>query len=256
MSDAPFMIGANGLILDTSFNGLPQGQATVGLQPNIAPGESPNPGGSTPGPWIVSQLLPGAIVQLVGGGEYDLLSTARSPMLGIGNGSSPQLGGTTGSIQVDLVTSAGGGGVGQPLVYLVAQTGLNSAPVEYVGVFLDPSNRPTFTITDANGVIKAQGSLTTPTYAAGTRLQIRLFWDSTGTVLPSYAALLVNGTAQPLGTVTGPWQGFQPAAVIYGRGMSSVGGSPFAGQLLKVQVSNSPLPTNSQIAPATSQTPP
>jgi hypothetical protein len=250
MSDAPFMIGANGLILDTSFNGLPQGQATVGLQPNIAPGESPNPGGSTPGPWIVSQLLPGAIVQLVGGGEYDLLSTARSPMLG--NGSSPQLGGTTGSIQVDLVTAAGG--AGQPIVYLVAQTGLNSAPVQYVGVFLDPSNRPTFTITDALGAIKAQGSLTTPTYAAGTRLQIRLFWDSTGTVLPAYAALLVNGTALPLGTVTGPWQGFQPAAVIYGRGVSSVGGAPFAGQLLKVQVGNSPLPTNSKFIPAASQT--
>ena len=67
MPDTPFMIGANGMIADVSFNGFAQGYATVGQQPVIATGETPNLGNApSPGPWGVTQLLPGSLVQLTG----------------------------------------------------------------------------------------------------------------------------------------------------------------------------------------------
>ncbi len=256
MSDGPFVIGANGMIADVSFIGYGPGYATVGVQPNIGPGESPNFGqAASPGPWRVTQLLPGALVQLRGGGEYDLPSTSRSPLQGIGAGSSPQLGGTMGSVQVDLLTGAAGSAT--PVVYLSSQVGLGvSVPTVYIGVFLDSTNRPTFTITDVNGAIKAQGSPSGAAVLSGTPFQLRLFWDSTGTIIPSFVAFLINGVAQPLGTVTGPWTAFQPQAIYYGRGASVGGGNPFTGTLHKVQASNYAQPTNSQIQPAVSQTPP
>jgi hypothetical protein len=247
------MIGANGLIIDASFNGYGPGYATVGVQPNIGPGESPNFGqAASPGPWRVTQLLPGAIVQVRGGGEYDLLSTARSPMLGIGNGSSPQLGGTMGAIQVDLTT--GVAGTVQGLGFLTSPTG--GTPTSYIGVWLDASNRPSFTVTDVNGITKAVGAPSGSALPAGVPLQLRLFWDSTGTVLPSFVAFLVNGVVQVVGAVTGPWGAFQPTSVLYGRGAVFSTYTSFVGALHKVQAGNSPNPTSSQIQPAVSQTPP
>ncbi len=243
MSDSPFMIGANGLIVDTAINGLPGGYATVGQQPNVATGETPNVGDvPSAGPWIVTQLLPGAIIQLVGGGEFDLLSTARSPMLAIGSGSSPQLGGTMGSVQLDLVTGASGSAT--PVVYIATPAGLGVAPPTlYVEVSLDASNRPTFAVTDSSGVVKAQGSPSGSAISAGILLSLRLFWDSTGKIIPDYVTFYSNGVVQPLGTVTGPWTAFQPQAIYYGRGASVGGGNPFTGRLLKVQAGNHSRPT-------------
>ena len=257
MSDAPFMIGANGLIFDTSFNGMPPGYATVGTQPNVAPGESPNFGDTpTPGPWIATQLLPGALVQLVGGGQFNLLSTARSPMQGIGNGSNPQIGGNMGSIQVDVTVGALGGGP-QGLGFLTLPAG--NVPTAYLGIWVSSANQPSFTITDVNGVVQAVGAPSGSTIPAGTPLSIRLFWDATGTQLPSYVAFYSNGVAQPLGAVTGPWTPFQPASVLYGRGANGFGTPTFnlfPGRLNKFQAGNSPNPTTSPIQPAVSQTPP
>lgn len=254
MSDAPFMIGANGLIVDTSFNGFAPGYATVGVQPNIAPGESPNFGQApTPGPWIVTQLLPGASIQLVGGGEYDLPSTSRSPMQGIGSGSNPLLGGTVGSMQVDIVTGAAG--TIQGLGFEV-NTIDSSSPTAYVGIWLDASNRPSFTITDVNGVTKAVGAPTGAAIPSGTVLQLRLFWDSTGTIIPGFVVFLANGVVQPLGAVTGPWTGFTPTSILYGSGAVFSTFTSFVGRFNKFQASPAATPTTSPIQPAVSQTPP
>ncbi len=258
MPDVAFMIGANGMIADVSFNGLPSpGQTTFGLAPTIGTGETPNIGDTpSPGPFSVTQLLPGSVIQLNGGGEYDLIS-GMNALQGIGSGSpsSPVLGvGFRGSIQVDYVTGTAGSAT--PIVYLSSQVGLNAVPTEYIGIFVDATNRPTFTITDASGAIKAQGLPAGAAIPAGTPAQLRLFWDAAGTVLPGYVAFLINGTPVPLGTVTGPWTPFGPGAVYYGRGASVGGGNPFTGRFNKVQIGTSCIPTNSQIAPATSQTPP
>jgi hypothetical protein len=252
MPDTPFMIGANGMIADVSFNGLPAGYATVGQQPAIGTGETPNLADTpSPGPWSVSQLLPGALVQLRGGGEVDLSTGSQSPMLAIGSGSNPTLGGTAGSLQLDLVTGAAGSAT--PVVYLSSQVGLVTVPTLYIGVFLDSTNRPTFTITDAFGAIKAQGSPSGSAIPAGVVLQLRLFWDSTGNVLPGYVSFYINGVPQALGTISGPWTAFQCLAVYYGRGAKVGGGNPFTGVLNKLQASNSAQPTNSQIVPATAR---
>lgn len=254
MSDGPFMIGANGLIVDVSTNGYGPGYATVGTQPVIATGETPNFGDApSPGPWRVTQLLPGALVQLRGGGEYDLLSTARSPFLAIGTGTAPQLGSTTGSVQLDITTGAAGTPVN--LAWLAPYTNLSTPPEVFVELFLDAQNRPSFEITDVNGNSVAVGAPSGSAVLSGTYLQIRLFWDSRGAVLPSYVAFLINGVAQTVGAVTGPWTGFQPAAVYYGRG-AALGGPSFDGQFHKFQAGNYAAPTSSPIQPAVSQTPP
>ncbi len=253
MSDAPFMIGANGLIVDTSINGFGPGYATVGVQPNVASGESPNLGNvPSQGPWRVSQLLPGANIQLRGGGEFYLPSGRQSAMQGIGSGSNPALGGTMGSIQVDVTT--GTAGTIQGLGFLALPIG--GTPTAYLGIWLDASNRPSFTITDVNGTVKAVGAPAGAALPSGTVLQLRLFWDSTGTIIPGFVAFYSNGVPQPLGTVTGPWTSFTPASVLYGRGAVFSTFTLFAGFFHKFQAGGSATPTTSQIAPATSQTPP
>lgn len=251
MSDAPFMIGANGLIVDTSLNGFAPGYATVGQQPNIAPGETPNFGNApTPGPWVVTQLLPGALIQLRGGGQFPLPTGTQSPMLAIGNGSNAQLAGITGSMQVDVVTGAAG--TQQGLAFEVSADG-----TAYVGIWLDTSNRPSFTIAPVSGTTVAVGAPTGSAIPSGTVLQIRLFWDATGKTIPGFVAFYVNGVAQPLGAVTGPWSNllFQPASIEYGRGAVFGSFVAFAGTFLKFQAGNSPVPTTSPIQPAVSQTP-
>lgn len=251
MSDAPFMIGANGLIVDTSLNGFAPGYATVGQQPNIAPGETPNFGNApTPGPWVVTQLLPGAVLQLRGGGEYDIV-TGQSPQLGIGSGASPLIGGTMGSMQVDIVT--GTAGTIQGLAFITIPIG--ATPTAYLGIWLDASNRPSFTITDALGVTKAVGAPAGSAIPSGTVLQLRLFWDSTGTVIPSRVAFFSNGVAQPLGAVSASWTAFQPASVLYGTGAVFSTFTSFLGRFNKLQVGSGAVPTTSPIQPAVSQTP-
>jgi hypothetical protein len=253
MSDGPFVHGANGLVMDVSFNGFAPGYATVGVQPNIASGESPNLGDSpSPGPWRVTQLLPGANIQLRGGGEFDLPSGRQSAMLGIGSGSNPVLGGAMGSIQVDITTGAAG--TIQGLGFLTLP--YRGTPTAYLGIWLDASNRPSFTITDANGAVQAVGAPAGAALPSGTVLQLRLFWDSTGTVIPGFVAFYSNGVPQPLGTVTGPWTSFTPASVLYGRGAVFSTFTLFAGFFHKFQAGGNATPTTSPIAPATSQTPP
>lgn len=252
MPDTPFMIGANGLIADVSFNGFASpGMATVGLVPNIATGETPNTNTPTPGPWVVTQLLPGSVIQLTGGGEYDLISGANGLQgVGDGNPSSPVLGaGIRGSMQVDYVTGTAGGAQG--LLFVVGNVGPSTM---YVGLSLDSSNRPTFTITDDTGTPKVEGTPSGSAVPAGVPFQLRLFWDATGIVLPSFVAFLVNGVAQAFTPASGAWTPFVPTAVLYGRGAVSFGA--FTGRLNKVQVGTNATPSNSQIVPATSQTPP
>ena len=207
MPDTPFMIGANGMIADVSYNGFAAGYATVGQQPAIATGESPNVADApAPGPWGVSQLLPGSLVQLTGGGEYDLTEGSSALQdIGTGNPSPPVLNGARGSIQVDLVT--GTVGTGQGLAFVVGNIGPTTM---YAGISLDTSNRPTFTITDNTGTPKAEGAPSGAALASGVPLQLRLFWDSTGAVLPAFAAFLVNGVYQAVTILASPWTSFVP----------------------------------------------
>ena len=248
MPDTPFMIGANGMIADVSFNGFAQGYATVGQQPVIATGETPNLGNApSPGPWGVTQLLPGSLVQLTGGGEYDLVSGA-SAFQGVGSGNPEPsvLSGIRGSIQVDLVTGAAG--TVQGLAFMVGDVGPTTM---YAGISLDTSNRPTFAITDNTGAVKAQGAPSGSAIASGTPLQLRLFWDSTGLLLSAYTAFLINGTPQAVGAVSSAWASFSPVAVLYGRGAQGFSTyTTFLGRFNKVQAGNSPIPTNSQIIPS------
>ena len=188
MSDAPFMISPAGFIVDYNF--------------------------SAPGTGIVTQLLPGATVQLRGGGEFDLTG---------------QLGGARGSLQVDLVTGAAGSAQG--LAFLVGNLNPTST---YLGISLDTSNRPTFTITDVQGATKAHGSPSGSALAAGVVLSIVVAWDASGS-----ASFTVGGVAQPV-VVVGPWTAFSPVAVLYGAaGAAAVPGmSAFVGKFNKVQTGN------------------
>lgn len=253
MPDTPFMIGANGLIADVSYNGFASpGMASVGLVPNIATGQTPNTNVPTPGPWIVTQLLPGSVMQLTGGGEVDLVSGSNA-LLGIGEGnpSSPLLGaGIRGSLQADLVTGAAG--TVQGLAFVVGNVGPTTM---YAGVSLDTANRPNFFITDNTGTIQVHGTPTGSAILPGTPLQLRLFWDASGLVLLDFAAFLINGVAQSYTAPSGAWTPFIPVAVLYGSGAQGFGQTAFTGRFNKVQIGTKVVPTNSPIVPARSQTP-
>jgi hypothetical protein len=231
MPDTPFMIGYNGFIADLSYNGFAApGQATVGLVPNIATGETPNTNTPSPGPWGVTQLLPGSVIQLTGGGQYNLVSGA-SALQGIGTGTGPALSGVRGSIQVDIVTGAAG--TAQGLAFIVGDLGPTTL---YAGISLDASNRPNFSITNNSGVVVVHGTPSGSAFPANVALQLQLFWDSgTGSV-----SFVVNGVAQSFTPASGPWAPFVPISILYGRGANGFGTlSAFTGRLNKVQLGNS-----------------
>jgi hypothetical protein len=252
MPDTPFMIGAYGMIVDVSYNGFASpGQATVGLVPNIATGEATNAysvrdsslppvsqptilssGAPSPGPWIVTKLLPGAVLQLTGGGEYDLVSGA-SALQGIGTSNpqtSPLGSGARGSIQVDLVT--GTAGTVQGVAFIVGN--VNSTTM-YAGISLDTQNRPNFFITDNTGTTQVQGTPSGSAIPSGVVLQIRLFWDANGAV-----AFFINGVTQAFTAPSGPWSPFVPVAVLYGQAANGFGTqTAFLGRLNKTQVGTS-----------------
>jgi hypothetical protein len=211
------MISPAGFIVDTSFNGLPlAGRASAGLVPNIATGQSPNFTISpTPGPWIVTQLLPGGIVQLNGpGGQFELTG---------------QLSGKQGSIQVDCAAGIAPSAT-QGLAFIVGNV---QPTTEYIGIFLSGTNGPGFVATDVNGnVLYSESS---GTYATGATLQLQLFWNSgTGTF-----EFYVNGVAQTVTYSGGSWTPFVPVAVVYGsQAITFDSLNPFVGRMNKVQVSN------------------
>jgi len=229
MSDAPFMIGANGLIVDTSFNGMPPGYATVGVQPNIAPGESPNLGDApTPGPWVATRLLPGAIVQLRGAGQYNLPTGAASPLQGIGAPGAPVLGGVRGSMQIDFVGAGNTTGI-QTLALLAGATPAS----QILGSFV-AAGALGLVVLDATGAVVISASSGVSLTGVHT---VRIFWDSAA----GSAQLYLDGTL--IFAHTGSWTPFAPTSVLYGNVTltANAPGSlvPFLGTLLKVQVSNS-----------------
>lgn len=227
MSDQPTIIGANGLIATVNFN--PSGPQN-GFA-NISPGINPNnTGGSGPGPWTVTQLLPGADIQLTGSGEFVLPSPSRSPQLALGQGNEVFVGGVRGSMQVDVVVGTTAGTQG--LAYLV---GNDSPTTLFLGLSL-AADVPTVTITNNLGTVVATLADPSP-LAQGQRATIQVFWDSGNGVV----VLVVNGQTVA-STVVAPWASFIPIAVVYGSAVPSFGPvtAPFNGTFLKVQVSPNP----------------
>jgi hypothetical protein len=224
------MLGFGGMVADISLNGMASpGNATVGQVPNIAPGETSNTNVPVPGPWGVTQLLPGAVVQLSGSGQY-VIPTGMNPIQGIGALGGQLLGGAGGSMQVDI--AVGTAAATQGVLYLIG-----SSTSQYMGISLGASNTPSMTIADANGtsVVSQAG---TGTFAAGQVIQVRMFWNST----TGATSISVNGKF--VGDKVSAWTPWVPQSILYGNVPTGFGGltQPFAGRLIKVQASNTPSP--------------
>jgi hypothetical protein len=205
MSDTPFIIGANGMIANVNWNPSGPQNAFAGISPGKNPNGTPavsiNPG---PGPWAVSQLLPGASIQVFGASAYDLPSGARSPQLAIGQGSQVFVSGTRGGMQVDFTAGVGASDMG--LAFLVGAT-----DAQAIGIQLIATNEPSFFVSDVNGVtVLTQTSLTS--LVAGSVNTLKLFWDSgTGVI-----SLFINGVQFPT-TLVPPWHPFVPTILYTGN---------------------------------------
>jgi hypothetical protein len=231
MSDAPFIIGANGLIANVNWapEGYQNGHGNIdsGYDPNATPAVAPATSGS--GPWAVVQQLSGGDVMLRGSGEYDFLSASRSAQLALGQGSASFVSGTRGSMQADFIVGNGTGVQG------VAFLAGNVSPTTlYLGLLLAAGNVPTIKITDATGALKITATAANA-LTQGQIVQARVYWDSAlGTV-----ALYVNGVAQALTYTVTPWTPFVPVSALYGNVPGSFGGlsAAFNGTFGTLQVS-------------------
>lgn len=231
MSDTPFIIGANGMIANVNWNPSGPQNAFAGISPGKNPNGTPavpiNPG---PGPWAVSQLLPGASIQVFGASAYDLPSTARSPQLAIGLGSQAFVSGTRGGMQVDFTAGVGASDMG--LAFLVGATNASS-----IGMQIIATNKPSFYVSDVNGAAVLQQTSTTA-LVAGSVNTLKLFWDSATGV----TSFFINGVQLAPAAPT-PWLPFVPTILYTGSGVPSGVGAvtnPFDGTVGLTQVS--PLP--------------
>ena len=226
MSDAPFIISPAGFIMDLNWNPSGPQNGFANLSPGHNPNKTPSSGR---GPGAVTPPLPGAVVQLVGTGEF--------PVVG-------QLNGPRGTIQANFVT--GTAGPAQAIAMLIGDT----APItQFLGITIDSQNRPKFEITDSTGALIAYSTPSGAAVPSGTPFQISLSWDATGLFLSSYIFFMINNIPIATTIITMPstgWSPFVPVAML-----GSVGGygslNSFGGSLIKMQASNaviteSPIP--------------
>lgn len=144
--------------------------------------------------------------------------------------------GIRGSVLMSFV--AGPAGMARTLAYL---TDSPTSPTHRIVIGVDAMNRPTLSIYDYIGTLKAQVIPTYTSLKAGQQGQALLSWDATQSIDSTrFAIFQVNSSAVPSADwITNPvvaWTPFQPTDVVLGFGVG--GDLDFNGQVLSVQISN------------------
>jgi len=166
---------------------------------------------------VVSQLLPGGLVQVRGKGNHFLQG---------------RLSGRQGTIQINCIT--GTGGAAQAIAFIAASSTL------LLGVALDASNRPYALIVNNLGVAIAESEVFGPTLASGVPLTIQFAWDSNNVVHNGqHASFQFNDQIASWLAVVPTWDYFVPTSLYVGTSFGGAGLIPFTGVVGKVQVGDS-----------------